>query len=98
VVSLPELLVPVDVLEPLPSEPGVGVVVCDSEPVAVVDPLGSVEDVGVDEPVLVVAFGSVGTVSNPPAAAAAAEAAPFSMASRLASFAADRIECRVVRT
>jgi hypothetical protein len=52
--TAPELLplvalVPVVALAPVAPEPGVGVIDCDSALVAEVDPVGSVEGVGVDE-------------------------------------------------
>ncbi len=84
VVEVPPLvlLVPVDVLVPVVPDPDVEVADCASEPVAVVDPVGFVASVGVEEVEPLVVLGSVGSVSNPPAAAAAAEAAPFSIARR----------------
>jgi hypothetical protein len=84
VVEVPPLvlLVPVDVLVPVVPEPDVELADCDSEPVAVVEPVGLVAGVGVEEVEPLVVLGSAGSVSNPPAAAAAADAAPFSIARR----------------
>ena len=69
---------------------GVEPVVVD-EPVAVLDPVDDVDEVGVEEVVFPVCLPSGGgSVSSPLAAAAAADAAPLSIANWLASRVTER--------
>lgn len=76
---------------------GVGVVVGDDEPLDAAVAVGSVEAPEVVGGDAAEAVGSVGGVSRPPAAAAAAaDAAPLSIAARVWSMAGARSECRVV--